>query len=302
VAASNLIRVVLWMVGALLSFCMMAVGIRSLALQGFSLFEILGLRSATAVLLLVGATLVRPQLRASTRPRQMKLHLFRNVIHYIAQYAWATGLTLLPLATVFSLEFTMPGWTALLAVWLLGEKLTPSRIGVVILGIVGAAVILRPGIASIDPAAFIVLGAALGLAIVMIATKQLTKTESTFAIVFWMSLIQLPLSLIGSVIAGTPAAFLDIQATAILPILGLGIGGTTSHYCFSNAFRAGGDAMLVVPLDFMRVPLIAVIGWALYDESLDVFVFLGALIIMAGVMWNLHSEARTKPLPPLVAE
>jgi len=289
------------MAGALLSFSLMAVSVRGLAAQGFSIFEILWVRSGIALLLLGGAALLYPELRADTRPRKMKLHLVRNIIHYVSQYAWALSLTLLPLAMVFSLEFTMPAWTALLAVWLLGEKLTPSRIGVVVLGVIGVVVILRPGVADINPAAFFVLGAAFGYAITMITTKQLTKTESTFAIIFWMSVIQLPLSIIGSLLVGAPSVFLDLHAGAILPLLGLGIAGTSSHYCLSNAFRAG-DATLVVPLDFMRIPLIAVVGWAVYGESLDVFVFLGALIIILGVLWNLRSEAKTRPLPPLVAE
>jgi drug/metabolite transporter (DMT)-like permease len=287
------------MVGALLSFCVMAVSVRGMAAQGFSLFEILGVRSAAALLLLGGAAALQPKLRTETRPRQMRLHLLRNIIHYGAQYAWALGLTLLPLAMVFSLEFTMPAWTALLAVWLLGEKLTPSRIGVVILGVIGVLVILRPGVAAINPAAFLVLAAAFGFAIVMIATKQLTNHVSTFAIIFWMSVIQLPLSVVGSAIAGSPSTFLHLTSGAILPLVGIGIAGTSSHYCLSNAFRAG-DATLVVPLDFMRIPLIAVVGWAFYGESLDMFVLLGALIIIVGVLWNLRAEA--KPLPPLVAE
>lgn len=65
----------------------------------------------------------------------------------------------------------------------------------------------------------------------------------------------------------------------------------TSHYCLSNAFRAG-DATLVVPMDFMRIPLIAVVGWAFYGEALDIWVLVGALLIIAGVLWNLRSERR----------
>jgi len=301
VAKTNLTSAVLWMGGALLSFSLMAVSVRGMAAQGFSIFEILGTRSAAALFILGSATLLWPDLRAETRARSMKLHLIRNGIHYGSQYAWALSLTLLPLAMVFSLEFTMPAWTALLAVWLLNEKMTPSRIGVVLLGIVGVLVILRPGIADINPAVFLVLAAAFGFAIVMIATKQLTATESTFAIIFWMSVIQLPISLIGSALAGSPGAFLHLNAGAILPLLGLGIAGTTSHFCLTNAFRAG-DATVVVPLDFMRIPLIAVVGWALYGESLDIFVLLGAMIIIVGVLWNLRSEAKSRPLPPIVAE
>jgi drug/metabolite transporter (DMT)-like permease len=112
-------------------------------------------------------------------------------------------------------------------------------------------------------------------------------TETTFGIVFWMAVIQLPLSLIGG---GDPMVFFHLETRHILPALGVGTAGLTSHYCLSNAFRAG-DATLVVPLDFMRIPLIAVVGWAFYGEPLDVFVLLGALIIVAGVLWNLRAEA-----------
>ena len=118
-------------------------------------------------------------------------------------------------------------------------------------------VILRPGIASFNPAAILVLLAAFGYAITMITTKKLTITETTFGIVFWMAVIQLPLSLIGS----DPAVFLRFEPRHILPAIGVGMAGLTSHYCLSNAFRSG-DATLVVPLDFMRIPLIAVVGWA----------------------------------------
>jgi drug/metabolite transporter (DMT)-like permease len=75
-----------------------------------------------------------------------------------------------------------------------------------------------------------------------------------------------------------------------LPAIGVGAAGLTSHYCLTNAFRAG-DATLVVPLDFMRIPLITVVGWALYGERLDIFVLLGALIIVTGVLWNLRTES-----------
>ena len=128
--------------------------------------------------------------------------------------------------------------------------------------------------------------AAFGYAITMITTKKLTMTETTFGIVFWMAVIQLPLSLVGS----DPTVFLRLHGTQLIPALGVGIAGLTSHYCLSNAFRSG-DATLVVPLDFLRIPLIAVVGWAFYGEKLDIFVLLGAMIIISGVLWNLRAEA-----------
>jgi drug/metabolite transporter (DMT)-like permease len=290
---NKLARVVLWMVGALLSFSVMAVSIRELASGGLSIFEILAIRSGVALLVLIVLLVVRPDLRVHARPRRMGLNTLRNTVHYAAQYSWSLSLTMLPLAMVFALEFTMPAWTALLAVWLLHERMTPSRLGVVVFGLIGVLVILRPGVASFNPAAILVLLAAFGFAITMITTKQLTASETTFGIVFWMAVIQLPLSLIGS----DPAVFFHLETRHILPAIGLGTAGLSSHYCFSNAFRFG-DATLVVPLDFMRIPLIAVVGWAFYGEQLDIFVLFGALIIVGGVLWNLRSETTRARLAP----
>ena len=283
---NKLARAVLWMVGALLSFSTLAVSIRGLSHVGFSIFEILLVRAAGILTICSILMIARPALRAHTRPQRMGLNLLRNTIHFVSQYAWATSLTLLPLAMVFALEFTMPIWTAVFAVWLLRERLTPSRAGVIVLGLIGVLVILRPGIAGFHPAALLVLGAAVGYAITMITTKELTNTSSTFSIIFWMGAIQFPLALAGSHLA----PFTHLTAWDILPVLGVAVAGTSAHYCLSNAFRAG-DATLVVPLDFMRIPLIAVVGWALYGERLDVFVLLGAAIIVTGVMWNLRAES-----------
>ena len=86
-ATSKLARVVLWMVGTLLSFSVMAVSIRELAQAGLSIFEILAIRSGGALLVLLVLLAVRPELRVHARPRRMKLNLLRNTVHYASQYA-----------------------------------------------------------------------------------------------------------------------------------------------------------------------------------------------------------------------
>jgi drug/metabolite transporter (DMT)-like permease len=294
-------RVVLWMIGTLLSFSAMAVSIRELSAT-LSIMEILSARAAIG-LLIVGALLaIRPQLRRALDRRRLPLHVLRNGIHFGSQYLWATSLLLLPLSTVFALEFTMPAWTMLMATLFLAERMTASRIGTVVLGLLGVFVILRPGIETFHPAALIVLAAALGYSVQNIATKKLTTTESTFAIVFWMNVIQLPLGLMGA----DPLFTAKLGLHQLPALAGLGIAGVSAHYCLSNAFRAG-DASLVVPLDFLRIPLIAVVGWWLYEEPLDIFVFAGAGLIILGLLWNLRSEARTAvvaraPAPRTVLE
>ena len=283
---SRILRVVLWMTGVLLSFSTLALSIRGLA-GALSIFEVLTVRTIGGLVILLTLAAAMPELRPSMKPRRMGLNLIRNGVHYAAQYVWALSLTLLPLATVFALEFTMPIWLAIIAVFFLGETMTPSRIGVVVLGFVGALIILRPGLIAFQPASLLVLSAALGYAIFNALTKTLTATEKTFGIVFWMNAMQLPMGLAGS----DPSFFLKLGWAQVPSIIGISIAGLSAHYCLANAFRAG-DATLVMPIDFLRVPLIALVGWWFFGETLDPFVFLGGAIMLTGIVWNLRDEAK----------
>ena len=282
--SANAVRLVLWMSGALISFSTIAVSIR--ALSGvLNVFEILALRSLSGIIILSGLLVARPALRQYVVFRRMRLQVVRNLVHFAAQAAWALGITLLPLATAFALEFTAPAWVALFAVLLLGERLTMSRIGALVLGFVGVLVILHPGHGTFQPAALIMLGAAVGFALAIIATKKLIATESTFTILMWMNVLQLPMNL-----AGSDLLFLTkLDAAKLLPAVGVGLAGLASHFCLTNAFRHG-DATIVVPLDFLRIPLIALVGRSFYGEALDPLVFVGAGLIIAGVLWNLRAE------------
>ena len=131
----------------------------------------------------------------------MTLHGLRNCVHFVAQICWATAIAMLPLATVFAIEFTMPAWVALLAVWLLGERMTVSRAGSVALCFLGVLTIIRPGLADFQWPALLVVVSAIAMAVTVITTKKLTATQGTFAILFWMNLMQLPMNLV----AGDPS-------------------------------------------------------------------------------------------------
>ena len=267
----------------------MAISVRILAAT-LGVMEILALRAGLGLMVVGTLAALHADLRATINCQHLRLHLFRNTVHIASSYTWAMSLLLIPLAMTFALEFTTPASTLLLAAPVLGERLTASRIGAVVFGLLGVLVILRPGLASFQPGALFALMAAFGLAVALIATKKLTRTDSTFAILFWMMLIQLPLALIAS----EPLFVTKLDPAQVPAVIGIGVSGLVSHYCLTNAFRAG-DAGVVVPLDFMRIPFIAVIGWWLYGEPLDIFVFLGAGLIITGILWNLRSEAGRTP-------
>jgi drug/metabolite transporter (DMT)-like permease len=277
------------MAGAVASYIGAALSVRALA-KSLSVFEIMSVRSAGGLAFILALLAVSPKMRQRLAARRLGLHLLRNSVHFVGQVIWALAITLLPFATVFALEFTAPIWVALLAVILLGERLTPMRAASTALCLIGVFVILHPGFSSFKTVALLALGAAFTRAFTDVVTKKLTQTETTLAILFWMNLMQLPMNLAGS----DPSFIVRLDLSMALPLLGIAVSGLTVHLCTAEAFRYG-DAIVVVPLDFLRVPLIALIGWSFYGEALDALVLAGAGLVIAGVIWNLRTEASARP-------
>ncbi len=276
------LRGALWMGGALLSFTLMAVAVREL--RHLSHFEILFLRSFAGLLFLL-PVLWHFGLEPLRTPR-FRLHAVRSLLHFGGQYAWVYALAILPLATVFAIEFTMPVWTVLLAIVLLGERLNRGRAVMLVLGVAGILIILKPGAQPVPAAALVMLAGSLAYAGNMIATKRLARTDSMFAILFYMSAIQAPIAFV----LALPRW--DTPGLGDLPwIIALGLPGLTAHFCMTRAFRIA-DATLVVPIDFLRLPLIALIGMLFYGEPLEFTVLLGASVMFAGTYYSIRRESR----------
>jgi drug/metabolite transporter (DMT)-like permease len=283
---SNVPAAVLWMLGTLFSFSLMAISVRQLG-GVLNLFELLTVRAVGGLGILLIVMTAQPALFGQIALRRPLTHLVRNGTHFIANICWTFGVIRLPLATVFAIEFMMPVWAGLLAVLLLGERFTLSRAGTILLGLLGVLVILRPGVEALNPAALAVLLASLGYAASNIATKKLIPVQSTIAILFWMNVMQIIMAL-----PGIDFAFpLRLAGAQWIWAFGLAFGGTFAHYCLTNALRVA-DAIVVIPLDFLRIPLIAFVGFMFYGERLDFLVFAGAGIIVLGIVWNLRAEMR----------
>ena len=283
---ANIPAAIAWMVGTLFSFSLMAVSVRQLG-GVLNLFELLMVRAVGGLILLLAVLLPQPALLRQIALRKGGTHLIRNGAHFLANLCWANAVIVLPLATVFAIEFMMPIWAGMLAVLLLGERLTMSRAGSIVLGFLGVLIILRPGIEAFQPAALGVVAASLGYAISSICTKKLIPVQSTIAILFWMNVMQIGFALIDT----DPAFPLRLASTQWVWAAGIALGGTTAHYCLTNALRVA-EAIVVIPLDFLRIPLIACVGWMFYGERLDLFVFAGAGMIVSGIVWNLRAEMR----------
>jgi drug/metabolite transporter (DMT)-like permease len=283
---TNVPAAVAWMVGTLFSFSLMAVSVRQLG-GVLNLFELLMVRALGGLILMLAMMAPQPALFRQLALRKGGTHLIRNGTHFLANLGWTNAVIVLPLATVFAIEFMMPIWGGVLAVLFLGERSTPSRGGAIVLGFLGVLVILRPGMQALQPAALGVLAASLGYAISNICTKKLIPVQSTIAILFWMNVMQIGFALIGT----DPGFPLRLAPPQWIWIAGITIGGTAAHYCLTSALRVA-DAIVVIPLDFLRIPLIACVGWMFYGEQLDLLVFAGAGMIVSGIVWNLRAEMR----------
>jgi drug/metabolite transporter (DMT)-like permease len=247
-----------------------------------NVFEIMEVRSILSLFILYPLICVNGGFAAMKTSRPLQ-HIGRNLIHYAAQLCWFFALTLIPLAQVVSIEFTMPIWTAILAAGFLGERMTVWKITAIVLGVVGVLVIVRPAAGEINPGQLIALGAAVGFGISVAMMKSLTRTENTLAIIFWMLVIQ-------SAAGFFPALYVWIwpSAYAFGWIVVIAICGTFSHYCMARAMLYA-DATVVLPMDFLRVPLTAAAGWLIYSERLDMFTVLGAALILTGNLLNLRA-------------
>ncbi len=283
-------KVIAWMSGSLVSFSALAIGVRELA-GHISVFEILAIRNIGGILILGTFALLRDR-AALAPPRLMHIHLLRNVFHFGGQSAWAYGITVLPLATVFALEFTTPAWTMVLATLFLRERATPARLVALALGFTGVLIILRPGAATFQPAGLIVLAAAVMFAVQITTTKFLTGSQSVTQIMFWMNVMQLPMYLIAYYVqSGSPWVGAGLTWGSAHWVVLLCVAGLAAHVCLTNAFRYG-DATTVVPIDFLRIPLVATVGVLAYGERFDPMVLLGAAVSAAGIVWSLRDSAR----------
>lgn len=277
------IRASLWTLGMVLSFTLMAVAGREMTHE-LSTFQILFFR--TLVALSVVSLLLCHHGWPQVRTQRFGMHFVRNLSHFSGQFGWFYAIAFIPLAEVFALEFTMPVWAVLFAALLLGEKLTRARVGAVALGLLGMLVILRPGIAAINLAAVAVLLGAATYSFAYILTKKLVSTESSLCILFYMNLVQL-----GLAIGPTLATWVTPSMSAWPWLLAIGVTALTAHYCLTRAMRLA-DAMLVVPMDFLRLPLVAVVAYLMYDERADWQVFAGAALIVIGNLMNVRAEQR----------
>ncbi len=278
-------RAVAWACMAVLSFSTMAVAGREIA-SDLDTFSVMFYRSLFGLAVILCILPFSRQGFSAVKTRRLPLHLTRNVFHFAGQNLWFYAVALVPLSQVFALELTTPIWVALLAPFLLGEHFTARRLGAILLGFGGILVIIRPGYTAIGSGELAAMACVAGFVGTVIATKTLTRTESTLTIIFWMTLSQTVMALV--MLWGQPVI---PQGSAILWVLLIGLCGLTAHFSLTQAYRYA-DASIVAPMDFLRLPLITVVGVILYSEQPDAGLLIGAVMVFAANYLTIRTARR----------
>ena len=287
--ATDVPRAVLWMLGSIAAFCLMGVGGRELTAE-LDTFEIMSFRSLIGLAVVVAVALATGRAGA-IRARRMPLHLTRNAAHFAGQNLWFFALSAIPLAQVFAIEFTSPLWVALTAPLVLGERLTTGRVVAALAGFVGILAVARPfGGGALDPGQGAAALAAVCFAATTLATKRLTRTESLTSIMFWLTAMQAAMGLVTALADGSMA----FPSRALAPwMVIVALAGLGAHLCLTTALSLA-PASVIAPVDFLRLPVITVVGIALYEEALDPWVVLGAAVIVGANWLNLRWESRAR--------
>ncbi|WP_439156406.1 DMT family transporter [Yoonia sp.] len=275
------IKAAFWMIGAIASFTTMAVAGRAVSLE-LDTFEIMLYRSLTGIVIVAGVAIMAGTWGQVGR-RRLGLHFIRNICHFAGQNLWFFAISAIPLAQVFALEFTTPVWVILLSPLLLGERLTRTGMIAAVLGFVGILIVARPDPDNLSPGLLAAAGCAVFFALSAIFTRKLTRTESITTILIYLTTMQ---AVFGLICAGFDGDIALPSMTSLPWVILIGCAGLLAHFCLTTALGLA-PASIVMPMDFARLPTIAVIGMLVYDEPLQVLVFVGAAVIFVANYINI---------------
>ena len=222
------------------------------------------------------------------KTKRLGIHFLRSLGGLISMFFWFAGFAVLPLAEATSLGFTAPLFATIGAALLLGEVVRLRRWIAILIGFAGTLIILRPGLQIITPEALYILAGAVFVAGSFMFVKVLSHTESPTTMVLFMAMFLTPLSFI-------PALFVWVWPSpeAWIWLIGVGVAATGGHLLFNRAFAVT-DVTAVLPFDYCRLIFVAIIGILMFDETPDIWTWVGGSVIFASTIYIAHRESKNK--------
>ncbi|WP_044036937.1 DMT family transporter [Octadecabacter arcticus] len=232
--------------------------------------------------------MIRPILAAHLTKRQLKLFIARGVVHTIAVILWFFAMARIPIADVTAMNYLSPVYVTLGAALVLKEALPPRRLAAVIIALVGAIVILRPGFREIDHGHIAMLGTALMFAAGYLIAKQLSGEVSAAVVVGMLSsTVTIGLAPFAWAV-WVPVAWSDIGWLFLVACF-----ATAGHYTMTLAFAAA-PLTVTQPVTFLQLIWAVAMGALVFNEPVDGWVVFGGAIIMASISFITWREALAK--------
>lgn len=274
-------RGILWML--LTSICFVAMDSLAKHLtQSYPIAQVVWARYAFHFLLL--ALVLGPRLRRTMHTRRLGLQCLRSLLLLGATSLFFAALSFIPLADATAIMFVAPIVVTALAMPLLGERVGPHRWASVVVGFLGALVIIRPGTEAMDPAALLALGGASCYALYQIATRRLSATEALLTTLAYTALIG-----VLATSALMPFLWLPPAPMHWFAMIGLGLLGGIGHFALIKAFQFA-PAATVTPFGYSNLIWAVLFGYLIFGDLPDGWTVSGALVIAGSGLYIAHRE------------
>lgn len=250
----------------------------------YSVFELTFIRAVVAVTLL--APMLARAGRTAFHTRRIGLHVLCGLFTYVAVLCWFYAAARMPVAEFFALQFTTPLFTIALAMVVLRQSVGAKNWLATFIGFAGVLIILRPGIIEVTLGALAALISSAGYASINTTIKVTSRTDSSTAIVFYVNLLMVPLSLPMAMYVWRMPDWTDWPL-----IVGVAVSSTVAFVATARAITAA-DARVVQPVNFLRLPIAAAFGFFFFNQVSDPWTWIGALVIFASTTYVLTRETR----------
>lgn len=237
-------------------------------------------------LLMTAPFVFRPG-KIAWRTNNLPLQIARGVIGVASMWTWYYALANMPLADAGVLSFTTPIFITIGAALYFREKVGPVRASAVVIGLAGAAVVLRPGIETVSIAAIAAVGSSILWAMSLLIAKDLARYDSSITISFYQPLMTTPIAGLATI-----PVWIMPSGDAWLALIGMGVVAALGNFCYIQALRMT-DASTLMPADYVRLLWMVIWGFIFFSEIPGWSTWLGAALIVGSTLFVTWRESRT---------
>ena len=254
------------------------------ASENLHVLEVVFFRNLLAFIVML--PLLRSTGLAAIKMNNTRLFFMRGFVGAIGMIAGFTCLTLIPLAQATAISFSQPLFITIGATLFLGEIIKGRTIAAIIVGVIGMLIIVQPGFNSFSFGIMLAIISALALSVNALIVKKLTITDSPQAIIMWMVIMLIPITFIPAITVWQWPSF-----ETWLYLWGIAILGTLAHFSWTKSY-AMAEITSLEPIGFIKLPIIALLGWMIFAEIPGTWTWVGGLIIFMSTIYISQREAK----------